>query len=949
MPLSWNDIKLNAMRFSEEWLGESYERGEAQTFYNEFFGVFGVTRRSVARFEEHVRLKGLGLQWGFIDLLWPGVLIVEHKSLGGDLERAAQEAGAYFDGLSEEDKPRYQLVCDFETFSLLDRDSGQKVEFSLVDLHKHIERFAFILGKEPPKLRPRVHLNQKAAALIAGVHKDLRDTKFPSKDLESFLTRLVYCLFADSTGIFEPRGRFADLIESRSNPNGSDLGRLLHELFQILDTRVADRQAGLDPELLAFPYINGNLFGGAARVPGLNKKLRTDILAACEFNWSEVSPAIFGELFQSILSREERRDAGAFSTSEQNILKVVEDLFLRDLREELDELCQAGTRRRAPLEAFRQKLSKLTFFDPACGCGNFLVIAYRELRKLELAVLQTLDEIGALESDGSKMPLVDVDQFYGIERYSYSARIAEAAMWMTDHIANNELSLRLKVDCQRVPLLKTPHIASAVDALKLDWKTVIAPDVCSFILGNPPYKGAKQQTEAERERLRSIAELGGSGGTLDLVCGWILKAAEYAEAGTRIGLVTVNSVVQGEQVGQLWPILFDRYSLELEFAHQSFKWRSTRRGDSQVQVIVLGLVHKHLIRPSRRLYRYQTAESDPDVVLCEVISPYLIVGDDLTDPHVTVKETSTPKNGLPRLQIGTKPIDGGYYILSEEERQQLVRKEPATLEYIRPFLGGSEFLKDELRYILVLHDVSSRKLRSMPHTMALVKKVTDYRKAMIKQKGGGKKLTKPNELWQKPTHFHVTKIPTKPFLVIPEVTSERREYMPIGWIDPPTVPSNLVKYTEEATLSQFALLTSAMHMTWLRIVGGRLEGRTRYSIHVVYNTFPVIPNLDRTRLEPLARNVLEAREEARSAGNSLEDMYRRGVMPDALKRAHAALDREVDRQYLGHVAQDDQERIVVLLNSYHGAVTHDDEGTPSERPYPVRKSSVRKVAEEKGP
>lgn len=905
---SWREIELAAAQFAKAWADARYEKGETQTFYNEFFELFDISRRRVARYEEHVRLRNLAS--GFIDLLWPGVLIVEQKSRGRDLERAARQVGDYFDALSDDDKPRYQLVCDFQTFELTDRDTRKQVTFELANLHENVRFFAFMLGKQSPRVRAKEHLNEEAAQLIDKLYTDLIDTGYSADNLESFLTRIVFCLFADNAGIFQPRGILIDLIESRSSKDGRDLGSLLTHLFQILDTPLDHRQRGLDLELAGFPYIDGGLFAERTGIPSLTAQMRGSLLAACQFDWSEVSPAIFGALFQSILSKQERRDTGAFATSEENILKVIEDLFLRDLREELHRILQPGSRRREALLAFQRKLRAIRVLDPACGCGNFLVIAYRELRGLELELLKVLSPLG---NTTPSLPTVNVDQFYGIEKHGYSVRIAEAALWMTDHIANNQASIELDVDFLRVPLEVSPKIAQQ-DALASDWRSVFAPGEHTFIIGNPPYKGPKMQQDSERAQVVDITGLG----SLDYAAAWIVKASEFASSGTRIGLVTVNSLAEGEQVGRLFPLLYSRYEVEIAFAHQSFKWQSEGTGGANVQVVVLGLMHRSRVPERKRLYKYATADGPPVLQECQVISPYLIEGNDLTDPHVVVQEVSEPINSLPPFRTGTKPMDGGYYVLSPEERDELLRNEPDAARVLRPYVGTTEFLKGTVRYLLVLSSASARDIKAMPLVAGRVRNVKAWRSGEGRDRRGKlrKRLQRPDQLASTPTTFHITSIPTRPFLVVPEVTSERRRYVPIGWLEPPVIPSNLVKYAEGVTLAQFAMLTSAMQMAWLRIVGGRLEGRYRWSLEVVYNTFPLPEKYDSARLEELARQVLSARDAALQRGDTLEDMYDPDLMPDVLKRAHLRLDDEVDKQYLGHPAVDDHERIVALLNLY---------------------------------
>lgn len=914
MSLTWKQIESNATRFASEWADARYEKGETQTFYNDFFEIFGVPRRSVARYEEHVKLQGGG--GGFVDLLWPGVLIVEQKSRGRDLAIAAKQAGQYFDALPEGTKPRFQLVCDFQTFQLVDRDTREEFRFSLAELPRYIRQFSFVLGKQSPKNRVQEQLNLDAAKHIVAIHEDLVASGYPARDMEALLTRLVYCLFADSAGVFQPRGRFADLLESCAAA-GADLGQLLSMVYQVLGQPVASRQRTLPADLADLPYVNGGLFDRSIAIPSISDSAKRQIFAACQFDWSSISPAIFGSLYQSVLDPKERRDIGAYSTTETNILKVLDGLFLDELRRGLNELCGPVPRRRERLESFRERLGRIRCFDPACGCGNFLAIAYREIRKIELAAMNELDRLGALGEPTARQPRVSLSQFFGIEKRDYSARIAEASLWISDHLANNEASNALSIDFSRIPLSNGPTIAVG-DALAIDWMGLVAPGQDVFLFGNPPYKGAKQQAVSERELIRKLAALPGRGGTLDYVCGWFIKACDYAKAGAGVGLVSVNSIVQGEQAGQLWPLVFRRFGLSIAFAHQPFKWFADTARSANVHVVVIGLGPAASSPTHRRLYVYSDPAGGAAVVECAEISPYLIVGDRLDDPATVVQKEARPINGLQSLRTGTKPIDGGYYILTDAERDSLVHSEPAAATFIHPFIGCDEFINGISRHLLVLEKATPKQLREMPAVRALVEKVARYRRAEIHRKDGSQKLKKPTEpaLVKNPLRFHIRAFPSVPFLVIPEVSSEHRRYVPIGWLRPPAIPSNLVKFIEGASLADFALLTSAMHMAWLRTVGGRLEGRLRYSIGVVYNTFPMPSARDDARLKALGQRIVEVRDRLHNAGCSLADMYDAGVMPPELQKAHQAVDEEVDRQYLGRPARDDSERVAHLLNAY---------------------------------
>ena len=891
MRLSWNEVRVRAAAFAEDWKDAAYEKGETQSFYNAFFDVFGVRRRNIARYEAHV--AKLDNRSGFIDLFWPGVLIVEQKSAGRDLRRAYEQAGEYFDALPERDRPRFILVSDFQTFELHDLDERETVTFPLADLPAHVESFGFILGVQRRTFRDQDPANIEAAELVGRLHDALADAGHRGHDLERFLVRVVFCMFADDTGVFEPRDIFLDFIETRTGEDGADLGPWLAQLFEVLDTPEDERAATLDEDLARFPYIDGDLFEGHLRTFSFDTAMRGALLDACRFDWSNISPAIFGALFQSVMDPAERRAQGAHYTTEKNILKVIEPLFMDDLRAEFERVRKRrGRGRLAALRQFQAKLGGLTFFDPACGCGNFLIIAYRELRLLEIEVIRDIRDATAATGqavlDVAWQSVVDVDQFHGIELGEFPARIAETALWMMDHIMNNRLSLEFGRTFVRIPLDKSPRIVHG-DALETDWSDVLPADECSFVLGNPPFVGAKYQTAQQRAQVRGVAALGKSGGTLDYVAAWFIKAGEYVRGGkARIGFVATNSITQGEQVAQLWPVLFGRCALEIAFAHRTFAWGSDARGKAHVHVVILGLDRRKAVRAEKRLFAYPDVDGEPEESRHAALSPYLFDAGGLSDPHLVVREESRPINGMVQLLTGSQPIDDGQYIFDAAERDEFMVAEPEAPPYLRPYVGAREYLQGGERWILALHDAPPQTIARMPRVRERVTAVRTYRRKSKRK--STLKLAETPTLWQ------VNVIPDAPFLVIPEVSSERREYSPIGWLEPPVVPSNLVRILENATLADFALLTSAMHMAWLRHIGGRLESRYRYSIGLVYNTFPLPPkDSDLSRLEPLAQAVLDAR--AAHPGATLAELYDPDLMPPNLRRAHRALDRAVDRLY----------------------------------------------------
>ncbi len=917
MRLSWNEIRARAAAFARKWKDAGYEKGETQTFYNEFFEIFGVRRESVARYEERVRR--LDDSTGFIDLFWPGQLIVEQKSAGRDLRAAYEQAGGYFDALSEHERPRRILVCDFQSFELHDLLEREVDAFRLDELSNVVEKFGFILGvqKQPLDQDPA---SIEAARLLGGLRDTLEAAGYRRPDLDVFLVRLAFCLFADDTGVFEPRDLLMEFVEERTREDGSDLGPFLAHVFQVLDTPVEDRQNTLDEDLARFPHVNGDLFAGPIRIASFGREMREQLLAACRFDWSAVSPAIFGSLFQSVMDPEERRKLGAHYTTEDNILKVIQPLLLDDLWAELEHLKGLRRGKAQRLKTFQQRLGRLRFLDPACGCGNFLVIAYRELRRLEIEVIREMfegdrDESGRIHFRGldvSSLSLLDVDQFYGIEIESFPARIAEVALWMMDHLMNNELSREFGQVFARIPLERSPHIRCA-DALEMDWEELLPAKECSFVLGNPPFGGAKYQTKEKRAQVKRIAALGKSGGTLDYVTAWFLCAGEYLgqvedpQERPRIGFVATNSITQGEQAGQLWPLLFRRHGLEIAFAHRTFAWGSEAPGMAHVHVVILGLDARKRIPKKRWLFSYEDPKGDPQKSGHRALSPYLFDAGRLSDPHLAVREESRPINGMPRLLTGSQPIDGGNTVFTSDQATSFLAEEPSSAPWLRPFVGAREYLHGAQRFILALHDVSPAVLRQMPRVRERLAAVRKFRSESSRQ--STLDLAATPRLWQ------INRLPDAPFLVVPEVSSERREYVPIGWLEPPAIPSNLVRILENATLWQFALLTSAMHMAWLRHIGGRLESRYRYSIGLVYNTFPLpLKHADLSRLEPLAQVVLDAR--AAHPDATLADLYDPDLMPPNLHKAHRRLDRAVDRLYRRSGFRSEGQRIEHLFGLY---------------------------------
>jgi hypothetical protein len=545
------------------------------------------------------------------------------------------------------------------------------------------------------------------------------------------------------------------------------------------------------------------------------------------------------------------------------------------------------------------------------------------LRALEIELLKEIYNDGQLDVLADTLSVVDVDQFYGIEIGEFPARIAETALWMMDHIMNNRLSLEFGQTYVRIPLKKSPHIVHG-DALETDWTGLLPPEKCSYVFGNPTFIGAKYQSNEQRAQVRGIANLGKTGGTLDFVTAWFIKAGEYIRGtDARIGFVATNSITQGEQVAQLWPVLFGRCKLEIAFAHRTFAWGSDARGKAHVHVVILGLTPREHTPQKKRLFSYPDINGEPDETRHTVLSPYLFDASALSDPHLVVREVSKPTNGLPKLITGSKPIDDGNFILSFEEYQRMHTDDPEFVTWFRPFIGAREFIQGSQRYIVHPASIPTQTARTFDGLLTRLEAVRRFRN---ESKSGPTQA-----IADTPSEFHVTVIPSEPFLAIPQVSSERRQYAPIGWINPPAIPSDKLRVLLGATRPIFAILTSSMHMAWMRAITGRMKSDYMYSVGVVYNTFPMPPVSDAelTKLDPLAQTVLDARNA--HPDSTLADLYDPDLMPANL--------RAVDRLYRRSGFASDRERVEYLLALYEKTVAPLTAGKPKRRRSGTKKAT----------
>lgn len=907
MRLSLTEIRSRAIAFAHDWADASSERAEAQSFWQAFFNVFGLNRRAVASFEEKVR--NLGGSFDRIDLFYTGVMLAEHKSRGQDLSKAASQAFDYIQSLTREGRqdelPKYIVVSDFARFVVYDLESKDPAtpiaKFPTAKLHEHIRLFGFLWGQDTKPVDPEDPINVKAVEVLGELHDALEHGGYRGHQLERFLVRVLFCLFAEDTGIFDP-DTFRQIVE-QSRWDGSDLGPALARLFRVLDTKPDDRPANLPEALKDLPYVNGELFAEKLDFAEFTGPMRAALLKCCNFNWSRISPAVFGSLFQSVMAGEEgqrqRRQIGAHYTSERDIMKLIRSLFLDDLQAEL-KACGGDQRK---LRAFQDKLAGLRFLDPACGCGNFLVVTYRELRKLELEVLRKLHSgrDDALQLFSGALLKVDVDQMHGIEIEEWPARIAEVAMWLIDHQLNLLVSETFGKPVTRLPLKKGAKIHIG-NALRTDWHTVLRASECSYVLGNPPFVGKQHMTVQQNEDMESVLGHIKGRSVLDYVSAWYVAALAYMK-GTPItaAFVSTNSLCQGEQAAALWPTLL-RTGLRIHFAHRTFQWISEARGKAHVHVIIVGFglgeVRKKFITD------YHEDGEHPVVQAVRNINPYLVDA-----PDAVVEPRSKPISNVRPIVFGSMPNDGGHLLLGSDEKVQLLAEEPGAKPYLRRLMGSDEFINGLERWCLWLVDARPSDIRALQAVMTRVRAVRDHRLAS--------KRAATVELAAKPMLFGEIRQPTANYLLVPRHSSERRKYIPIGFLPPSVIAHDSCLVIPNATLFHFGVLTSEMHMAWVRQVCGRLKSDFRYSNKLVYNNFPWPQDVSAARkaaVEAAAQGVLDAREQFK--GQTLADLYDPLTMPKALRDAHKKLDRAVDKCYRSQPFQSERSRVEFLFNLY---------------------------------
>lgn len=774
--LAITEVRKRLQKFAFEHASDTDEKQHAQQFWRDFYYCFGLGKSSASMFE--ARVVKLGGKRGYIDCFIPSLLLVEQKSVGKDLDEAYKQAQEYFHAITNEfERPRYIVVCDFENFRLYNLDESAKdyLECTLEDLHKRANWFKFLLdGKRVALIAEELPINRKAAEQIAKLHEALLAANYKGRDLEVFLTRLLFCLFADDTGIFGDDGIFRHLVEN-TKEDGSDTGSTIAMLFEVLNTAKNERQNNLDDVFKAFEYVNGSLFEERIKTPYFDSELRKILVRCAVLDWSGISPAIFGAMFQGVLEdsetdsahrKESRRELGAHYTSERNILKLIKPLFLDGLRDEFEKA--KGSK--AKLKALYDKLAKLNFIDPACGCGNFLVIAYRELRRVEIDVIAELffkGEQGGL-LDIKTLSNVNLEQFYGIEIDDAAAHIARVAMYITDHQLNLEAAQRFGEARATVPLVSVPHIIKG-NALRTDWDDVLAANECSYVFGNPPFYGYSLQTKEQKQDMELVFGHIHGAGVLDYVCAWYAKAARYVEQNKMIecAFVSTNSITQGEQPAILWRDLLEQ-GIVINFAHRTFKWSNEGRANAGVHCVIIGFAKFE--KKQKFIFDYVDVEGEAKKVEVKNINAYLVDAN-----NVLLDKRRSPISKVNELVYGSKATDGGNLILSKAEADEIFAQDSIAAKYIKTLLGADEFLYNEPRYCLWLVNSTADDRNKSVFLRERIEKVRQMRLASTKEK--------TRELAELAYLFGEIRHTDKNYILVPLHTSENRNYIPFGFFN----------------------------------------------------------------------------------------------------------------------------------------------------------------------
>jgi len=898
------EARQNAGRFAKRWAGTTRENAETQLFWAEFLKIFGVDHKRTILFERHADRLSTG-RAGRIDVFWPGELLIEQKSLGRDLSKATAQAFDYLDGLQDQELPSQIIVSDFENFEVHDLTVSpiEVTKFTLKQLPQRIGLFMWMAGysRRPSIKTDAGTANKKAVQRMADLYDALAHDNLSDHHTSVILARMLFLLFAEDTGLME-RGLFAQIIRDRSREDGSDLGGLIGQMFQVLDTHPNDRSERTDEMIRQLPYVNGSVFSEPVPLANFDARMREAILAATDFDWGTISPAIFGSMFQAVKSKELRRELGEHYTSEENILKTLGPLFLDEFRKELKEAEYS----RVKLERLWDKISNLQFLDPACGCGNFLIITYRELREIEL---QIIDRLHNLEGSSQVMLMdesaglkVSLTQFHGIEIEEWPARIAEVALFITDHQANRRMLEVLGESPERLPL-KTSAKIVVDNALNIDWEWVVPASENVIIVGNPPFVGSSLMTKKQKSDLLTAWGKGRYTGTMDFVTGWYAKAIDYFGPlrGTW-AFVSTSSVCQGEPVQSLFKSVYSA-DWHISFAHRGFNWKTEATGKAGVHVSIVGFTKK---QGKRTLFEYaQGGKGEPIARVVNSISPYLVPGDEI---YVT-SATKPVSKKLPKVVYGNKPTDGGNLIVTVEQYPE-VSRDPHAAKYLRKFPGADELIHDLPRWCLWMVDLDPSDVQASLLLRERLEAVRQLRSASPKSSTKKKAST--------PHLFDENRHPDNDYLAIPAHFSSNRMYCTAAYSTPDVIQSNANFMASDPDGFLFGIISSSLYMSWQRMVGGRIRDDLRFANKITWNTFPLPEEFSdeaRGRVTAAAAAVQAAREA--QPGRSLAEMYNPLAMRQDLLKAHGELDQAVFKLFgLRKVLHEEGEKQELLFNRY---------------------------------
>jgi hypothetical protein len=890
--LGWDKIEKNAIAFSRRWKNcDGKERQEAVTFEKDFMSIFGVDWHEG---NHEYPVKDIQGKNNYIDYILPGKILIEMKSKGESLIIAYNRGMDYLKCLKPEEYPELLMVSDFENIQVTNLKSMKSFNsFKLSQLKKYVRMFGILAGyNSEVDFKTDIEVNTEASYKLAELHDRLKENGYVGENLEQYLVRILFCLFAEDTGIFEEKS-FENYIK-RSEQDGSDLSSRLMELFKILDIPESERMINMPNELKKFRYIDGSLFAKDSPPAYFDTKMRQTLLYCCKFDWSFISPAIFGAMFQGVMDEKERREMGAHYTSEENIMKIIKPLFLYDLWDEFERKKYIKT----DLLEFHNKLTKLKFLDPACGCGNFLIIIYRELRLLEFEILKML-------YDNKQITLIEIictislSQFFGIEYKEFPCQVAQVGLLLMKHQMDKVVSNYFGFNLIDFPIKEKANIVHG-NALRVNWNSVVQNIELSYIIGNPPFVGKKYQDIKQKEDLIYVfGKKFKDVGKLDYVTAWFKKAAEYIDkTDIKVALVSTNSIVQGEIVSTIWKPILNKYSIAIDFAYKSFKWSNDAKKKAAVHCVIIGFSQNN--KKTKIIY------DDNQIIRANNINPYL-----LDAPNVFIESRSKPICDVPPMYAGNKPVDYNTLKIEESEYNDFIKNDPLSLKYIRRIMGSYEFINNKIRFCLWLKDCPPNVLRQMPN---VVDRVEACRKARINS-GTPEAL----RLSETPSLFRETMNPTN-YLIIPAVSSEKRKYIPIGFQNQDVIPIMSVLIIPNATLYHFGVLTSNIHMVWMRTVAGRLKSDFRYSKDIVYNNFPWPDPTDKQKrlIELRAQKVLNVRASYKDC--SLADLYDPISMKPDLLKAHIELDREVNKAY-GTLWKTENKCISELMKMYEAKIS----------------------------